>query len=129
MENQERWYESLPDSNHIMFSIHNNSMLIGCCGLTHINYKDGHAEVSIYIGNKNWQGKGIASTVIQLLLQYGFMELRLHRIFAVIFEYNKASIKLFVSNKFKFDGKHRDAKFWNGKYHDELVYSILEDKQ
>ena len=52
--------------------------------------------------------------------------MRLHRIYAIIFEYNEASIKFFEKNGFKFEGRHREARFWDGKFHDELVYGVLD---
>ena len=137
MENQMKWYKSLPDSNNIMFGIYHHekigktdiirSTLIGCCGLTNIDWKNGHTEVSIYIGAKDWQRKGHASTCLQLLLQYAFNELRLHRVYATIFSYNKKSITLFEKNGFTFEGDHKDARFWNGKYYDEKMYSVINN--
>ena len=54
--------------------------------------------------------------------------LRLHRIYAVSFEYNESNIKFFFEkkNRFKFEGKHRETRFWDGKFHNELVYGILD---
>ena len=129
MLNQNEWLSSLmTDQTNIMFIIEksDSSEMIGCCGLTHINWKEGHGEVSIYIGEEKWQEKGYASDALQLLLKYGFCESRLHRIYAIIFEYNDASIKFFEKNGFKFEGKHREARFWDGKFHDELVYGVLD---
>jgi len=129
MLNQTKWLESLSaDQLNIMFAIEKkfDRELIGCCGLTNINWKEGHGEVSIYIGEKKWQSKGYASDALRLLLEYGFKELRLHRIYGIIFEYNDASIKFFEKNGFEFEGRHREARFWDGKFYDELVYGILD---
>lgn len=124
--NQTKWFESLStDQDNIMFAIEVDKV-IGCCGLTNINWKEGHGEVSIYIGKERWQGMGCATDALQLLLEYGFKELRLHRIYAIIFEYNEASVKLFEKNGFVLEGRHREARFWDGKFHDELVYGLLE---
>ena len=129
--NQKKWLEYLfTDQSNIMFAIEKkeDKEVIGCCGLTYINWKEGHGEVSIYIGDQNWQEKGYATDALQLLLKYGFCELRLHRIYAIIFGYNEASIKFFEKNRFKLEGRHREARFWDGKFHDELVYGMLEDE-
>jgi RimJ/RimL family protein N-acetyltransferase len=93
---------------------------------TLINWKEGHGEVSIYIGEEKWQEKGYATDALQILLKYCFCELRLHRIYAIIFEYNESSTKFFERNGFKFEGRHREARFWDAKFHDELVYGILD---
>ena len=129
MLNQSRWISSLlTDQTNIMFIVERleSSEIIGCCGLTNINWKEGHGEVSIYIGEEKWQKKGYASDTIQVLLKYGFGELRLHRIYAIIFEYNESSIRLFEKNGFKFEGKQRESRFWDSKFYDELIYGILD---
>jgi len=129
--NQKKWLEYLfTDQSNIMFAIEKkeDKEVIGCCGLTYINWKEGHGEVSIYIGDQKWQEKGYASDALQHLLKYGFCELRLHRIYAIIFGYNEASIKFFEKNRFKLEGRHREARFWDGKFHDELVYGMLDDE-
>jgi len=131
MENQKRWFESLhkkPPEN-IMFGIENKEGgLIGVCGLTWIDWKNRNAEVSIYIGSKEWQGKGAATDSLKILIKYGFETLNLHRIYAIIFDFNKPSVKLFEKCGFKFEGKRREAHFIEGRYWDELVYSILMEE-
>jgi len=132
MVNQKKWFELLSaDRSNIMFAIETKGgeVTFGCCGLTGINWKEGHGEVSIYLGEGEWQGKGYATDALQLLLKYGFEELRLHRIYAIIFEYNEASVKFFEKNGFEFEGRHREARFWDGKFHDELVYGVLESER
>ena len=130
--NQKKWLESLHARylpEHIIFVIESKAgLLLGACGLTYINWKEGHTDVTIYIGDKDWQGKGIATEALQRLMKYGFEELRLHRLFAVIFGYNSASIKLFEKCGFKYDGVHREARFWDGRYWDEIIYSVLSQE-
>jgi len=129
MLNQEQWLESLTNNkSNIMFAIQelNSDKIIGCCGLTYINWKEGHGEVTIYIGDDEWQGKGCAGEALDVLMRYGFKELRLHRICAIIFSYNILSIKLFKKHGFCFEGICRGTRFWDGKFHDELIYSMLD---
>lgn len=131
MANQRRWFQSLQEKppKNIMFGIENKKgKLIGVCGLTWIDWKNLNAEVSIYIGEKEWQGKGVASDSINLLLQYGFETLNMHRIYATIFAFNEASIALFEKCGFKFEGKQRESHFIDGKYFDVLIYGILKEE-
>jgi len=126
MINQKKWFESLSSSNHVMFSIESKKgVLLGCCGLMYIDWKNGQAELSMYIGDEKNKGK-YEPEVISLLVKYGFKEMRLHRIFSTLFSYNKEGIELIKSLGFTLDGKHREARFWNGEYHDELIYSVLD---
>lgn len=129
MQNQKQWFESLTnDRSNIMFAIHElkSNETIGCCGLTYINWKEGHGEVSIGIGDDGWRGKGYAGEALDLLIGYGFQELRLHRICAIIYSYNLSSIKLFEKHNFHYEGTNREARFWDGKFYNELIYGILD---
>ena len=131
MEHQKKWFNSLfkmPPDN-IMFGIEDKEgKLVGVCGLTHINWKNRNAEVSIYIGEKEWQGKGAATDTLKALIKYGFETLNLHRIYAIIFEFNKDSIKLFEKCGFKFEGRPRGVHYVLGKYWDELIYGMLREE-
>ena len=129
MQNQKQWFESLTnDKTNIVFAIKEMKAgeTIGLCGLTYINWKEGHGEVTIYIGDGEWQGKGCAGEALDLLLKYGFEELRLHRICAIIYSYNILSIKLFEKYGFKLEGEHREARFWNSSFYSEMIYGILD---
>ena len=133
MQNQKQWFESLTnDKSNICFAIKEaksgikSDRTIGLCGLTYINWKEGHGEVTIYIGDGEWQGRGFAGESLDLLLKYGFEELRLHRICAVIYSYNRLSIKLFEKHGFKYEGEYRESRFWNGSFYNEMIYGILD---
>jgi len=93
--NQQRWFESLEDSSLIMFAIENtNEELVGCCGLTYIDWKNGNAEISIYIGKQDGDEKICTVEAMNILLRYGFRDLRFHRLYVIVFEYNKKNIEL-----------------------------------
>lgn len=124
--NQKRWFEQCRDDpSTIMFSIIVEDMLAGCCGLTYIDWKEGGAEVSIYMGSEKWEEGKEASETLRMLLSYGFCELRLHRIYRIVYAYNVDHISFLERNDFKLEGRHREARFLDGSYHDELVYGIL----
>jgi len=138
--NQLEWFESLVGSNDIMFAIdginksttrtegdYNFYRLIGCCGLTYIDWKNGNAEISLYIGRKSKKEKLQAVEAMNILLKYGFKELRLHRLYVVVFEYNDKNLELVKECKFKSEGKHIDARYFDGTYHNEMLFYMLED--
>lgn len=128
MQNQTQWLESLArDKNTIMFVVETKKeKLIGCTGLTYIDWKNRRAEVSIYIGDKKHKGKGYGTDTLRTLMEYGFKELNLHMLFGEIFEYNKANIRLFEKCGFKKDAVLRHRLYRDGKYWDSLFYSILD---
>lgn len=130
MFNQKLWFESLHKQNppkDIMFGIINKkSSLLGVCGLTYIDWKNRHAEISIYLDGINWQKRKETKDAINLLMWYGFEELGLHRLFVEIYSFVKETISLYESLDFHQDGVLRDNIWRNGKWWNSYIYSKLD---
>jgi ribosomal-protein-alanine N-acetyltransferase len=60
------------------------------------------------------------------VLSYGFTQLNLHRVEALIAEENIASRKLVEKFKFTMEGIMREDYCVNGKNEDSLCYSLLK---
>jgi ribosomal-protein-alanine N-acetyltransferase len=81
---------------------------IGNIKLGPIHQKYFCADISYFIGNKTYQGKGIATKAINLILKFAFEILNLHKIKAVYYISNKASKKCLLKNGFKIIGTFRE---------------------
>ena len=104
--------------------------LIGVSGLTYIDWKNRHAEISIILFKKNWQSLKEGKNTITLLTDYGFGELNLHRLWVEIFETIPANIKLFEHMNFKKEGELRDKLWRNKKWNNSFIYSkLITDKK
>ncbi len=129
MINQKNWFESIHAENPpkvIMFGATNKKHdLIGVCGLTYIDWKNKHAEISIILSLKDWQTTKEAKDTISLLIDYGFGELNMHRLWVEIFATIPENIKLFEQMKFVKEGTLRDKLWRNGKWHNSFIYSRL----
>ena len=99
--------------------------LIGNIGFPRIDYINGVAEMGIFIGNKDYWGKGYGVEAIQLLLDFGFNILNLHNIFLKVYSYNKPAIRCYKKAGFKEAGRIREAKQIAGKRYDEIYMDIL----
>lgn len=71
-------------------------------------------------------GKGYATDAARTLTNYGFWQLRLHRISAAIGPDNGASVTLVRRLGFQYEGRIRDHVHTNGTWRDSLLYSVLE---
>jgi hypothetical protein len=131
MINQKDWFESLFKENppkNIMFGIASKSGgLLGVCGLTYVDWKNRHAEMSIFFAKSGWQKTKEAAETISMLLNYGFAELNLHRIWAEIFETAPDNIKLFEKMKFKKEGTLRDKLWRDGAWYNSFIYSTVRN--
>ena len=106
----------------------NSTRPIGNCGLHDINSKDHKAIFGIVIGEKDHWNKTYGTEAAQLLINYGFQQLNLHRISSSAFSFNERSIKLHKKLGFHEEGRLRQAMFKNGQYHDLVLFGILREE-
>ncbi|WP_148550698.1 GNAT family N-acetyltransferase [Candidatus Nitrosotenuis cloacae] len=130
MINQENWYETLQkNSDRIMFMVTNKlDNPIGVCGLIHVDLNDKTASIAIIIGEKKFQSKGFGTAALQMLIDYGFNKLKLHRLEAEVFEYNETSIKLFKKMNFTQEIVLRNSLWRRGKWWNTFLFSILRNE-
>ncbi len=99
---------------------------VGIVSLINIDYKNRSAECIIDIGSKNSWGKGIGTSAMNLILNYAFNELNLHRIYLQVFSFNENAIKLYEKTGFIIEGRARESLYRFGKYHDIVTMGILQ---
>ena len=127
LDQKESWYDSMIKDNRFeFFIIEAEGKRLGIAGLTYIDWVSRHADVHFYIGDKNlWIDNAFSPEAFNLILNYGFDKLNLHRIYALIMEKNVASIKCAEAAGFKCEGKIRDYFYKNGIYEKVLYYNII----
>ncbi len=82
------------------------------------------AELGYFIGEKYW-GKGITTRAVKLIIDFTFEQLDIVKIYAGIFEYNPASMKVLEKNGFKLEGILRKSVFKNNQFYDEYRYGLV----
>ncbi|MDQ0159609.1 GNAT family N-acetyltransferase [Alkalibacillus salilacus] len=105
-----------------------NEISIGITSLINIDYKNRNAESIIDIGEKEYWGQGYGTEALNLLLNYAFQELNLHRVSLKVFSFNEKAIKLYQKLGFKEEGKSRQSLFRNGQWHDIIHMGMLQDE-
>lgn len=101
-----------------------NQKLIGNIGYFRMQPENHRAEVG-YMLSTEFHGKGIMQEALERIINYGFNELKLHSIEAVTDPENYASWKLLEKNGFIREGHFKEDCYWQGKYLDSYVYSLL----
>lgn len=99
--------------------------LIGYAGISALNEIDKNGEFFIFIGNKSYWGKGIASFVTKEVVRMSFDQLNLHRIFLTASSHNPGAVKAYEKAGFIHEGRMREAFYRNGEYSDKLIMGIL----
>lgn len=110
--------------NSKIFAIIVDGKPVGSIGLhlqTDILRKN--AEIGYWLGEQYW-GKGIITQAVPQMIDYGFNNMDIIRIFARIFETNKASQKVVEKCGFILEGKYEKTIFKNNEFIDELIYAV-----
>ena len=127
---EERWYENLLDrlekGSDVLLAIETaEGVHIGNLGLHSIDWKNRNAELGITIGDKEYWGQGYGTAAIRTLLKLAFEEMNLHRVFLRVDKDNERGIRCYEKCGFQRDGILREAVFREGRYHDQLMMSVL----
>lgn len=113
----------------LVFGIYAEGEFAGVAGVvmqTDIHRLSG--EIGYWLGEPYW-GRGIATAAIRQLVEYIFANTDLIRLFAGIFAYNKASMRVLEKNGFTLDIIQRAAVYKAGKIVDEYRYSLIDEEK
>lgn len=97
---------------------------VGVAGLSPIHEDRRSANLGCVVAPGN-QGEGYGTAASELLVEYGFTELRLHRIGARTLETNRGARATLESAGFVEEGRRREAGIADGDYVDEVIYGLL----
>lgn len=108
------------DKKNKVFAIDINGEVVGSVGLHKI---EGHqAELGYWLAEKYW-GRGITTQAAKLATEYSMKTLGLKRVYAKVFPWNKASMRVLEKAGFKHEGYMRKALKKNNKYIDEHLFA------
>ncbi|MDV2682869.1 GNAT family protein [Alkalihalophilus lindianensis] len=123
------WYESiLSNKTGIRWgiTIKEEDKVIGSCGFLNIISKHYRTEIGIDLSKEHW-GQGIASEAIEAVIRYGFNQMNLQRIEALIEPMNISSQKLFEQQGFIQEGLLRKYEYTRNGFDDLYMYSLLKE--
>lgn len=131
LQEEEQYIEhiSKQEQNIVLLIVcREDDRIMGVTSLHQINYKNRNATFGITIGDKSCWGMGFGTEATELILQYSFQILNLHRVTLHVFEYNPRAIHIYEKLGFKKEGILREETFWDGKYHDTIVMGLLREE-
>lgn len=98
--------------------------IIGIIG--HYRMKPEHYRAEVgYMIFPEYNGKGITSEALQKVVEYGFKEMKLHSIEAILDPENTGSEKVLIKNGFVKEGHFIENEYYEGRFLDSMVYSLL----
>ncbi len=127
LASQEKFFERLDTNpNTKRFAVHHpEEGIVGYTGLWGIDWIDRRATEGIII-DKRFHGRGFATDALMTLQRAAFEQIGLHRIDAMIYEFNTVSLKLHIDRcGFKEEGRRREHIFRNGRWWDTVMVGVL----
>ena len=114
--------EKSNSDKEFLFGIYYDNLHIGNMKLGPIKWQHMSAEISYFIGEKNFWGKGITTKCIKKLINFAIKELSIEKINAGYYEKNIGSGKVLENAGFKIEGiRENDVIFENQRIKSILV--------
>ncbi|MDF2645375.1 MAG: acetyltransferase, family [Paenibacillus sp.] len=129
---QKKWFERIIEDRSKQFFVgvsKDSNLPFGMISLVDIDLANQKAEIgTTIVGDQSMWGKGIASEMIALLLEYAFVDLGLNRVYAYAIDYNKGSIRVKEKGGFQMEGVLRQHHYSNGSFHDVMIMGITRQE-
>lgn len=85
------------------------------------------AEIGYWLGEPFW-GRGILSEAVRVSTDWAFAQWDINRVWAGVFEWNPASVRVLEKAGFTFEARLRKSAVKDGVTVDELIYAIVRDQ-
>ena len=84
------------------------------------------AEIGYWLGEEFW-GRGIVSEALIAVTDHAFANHDLCRIYAHVFDWNRASARVLEKAGYEFEGRMRKSVTKDGQTIDQLMYAIVRE--
>lgn len=106
-------------------TLKNDSKMIGIIGHYRIRWEHFRSEIG-YMLLPEYHGKGIITEAIQLMVNYGYNDMKMHSLEAIIDPKNIASARVLEKNNFIKEAHLIENEYYDGKFLDTVIYSLLK---
>lgn len=98
--------------------------LVGRCGVTRLDWKNRVGELAIMIGAP-YRGRGYGREAMELLCDFCFQEMNLHKLKVSVLKTNDAAIRCYERCGFICEGVLKEEVFRRGAYQDVVLLARL----
>ena len=130
---EERWFDELLEHHgrdrwHFVICRLDDDRAIGALDLHEIDLTNGGAGLGIVIGDPADRGQGYGGDALDALIDFGFEDLRLERVWLEVYDGNPDARRLYERVGFVHEATFRNAFFRGGRYEDVHRLAILRSE-
>ena len=125
------YYEKMhqdPDRAWFAVVVRETQQLVGETGLLRMFPAWRTTDWSIIIGSPQARGQGYGKETALLMLNYAFGALNFHRVSIGVVGFNQDALRFYEKLGFQREGVQRDGYYYNHRYHEFVMLSLLEDE-
>lgn len=123
IDQQSLWIDKIIniDDKNKRFIIEVDSEAIGLIGLYNIHNIYQNCEIGMYIGEKDFQGKGYAKDACNLIEKYAFEYLNMRKIKLFVVDDNSKALKFWRKLGYKIVGTLEEERYIKGQFRDLVI--------
>lgn len=107
--------------NEFLYGIFYKKKHIGNIKLGPINFNHKRADISLFVGNKDYMKKGLAALAVKKIISIAKKK-GIKKLKAGVYIMNKRSIKMFTKLKFKKEGILKKDIIFRNKRYDSIIF-------
>ena len=125
-ESHNNWMKNMVETKRVyQFIISCDGKDVGSIYLRDVDMQNKKAEYGVFIGEKDYLGKGVGPAATKLILDFAFTELKLHKVFLRVLSDNTGAVKSYEKSGFVQEGFFKDEIFADGKYESVIFMAIF----
>lgn len=133
-ESHENWIKTMVETGKVVQMIivrSDDDRAIGSVYVRDIDIEHKKAEYGIFIGEPDCLGKGYGTEAAELMAEYAFEYLGLHKLMLRVYADNERAIKSYEKAGFVKEAYLKDDVYIQGKYRDIVLMAMFneEDKE
>ncbi len=111
----------------LAIALQDEERVIGNCGIRRKPENEWEADIGYELAPEHW-GRGYATEAALAIVDFGFRDLQLHRVWSWCIADNVASARVLERVGFRPEGRLRENEYFKGRWWDTLLYGLLRSE-
>lgn len=134
VESHENWIKTMIETGkavQMMIVLNEGDRAIGSVYVRDIDLEHKKAEYGIFIGETDCLGEGYGTEAAELMIEYAFEFLGIHKLMLRVYAENERAIKSYEKAGFKKEAYLKDDVYVQEKFRDIVLMAVInqEDKE